>query len=179
MTTKSKGFTLIEIIIAILLVGILFAIGTNFMVFLVETYLISKSRNIMGSDQQLMLARFTRDLRRVRNELSFISANPNSLSFVNQDGDIIAYDLGGSFIRRGVNGTYNNLAGNATSLNITYRDDYNNLLSTIQVGSTIPTNIRLVQANVSFEAAEGKARPFPARYKVHPRNVASVRYLFW
>lgn len=97
---KLAGFTLIELVIVIILIGILLSGSTNllnqgFKSFFTEKDIINA--NWQGS---IALERIVRDLRRVRSYTDITAAEANSITFIDIDGNTITYQVSGGKLQR-------------------------------------------------------------------------------
>jgi prepilin-type N-terminal cleavage/methylation domain-containing protein len=136
ISSRSAGFTLIEVVITLIVIGVLATIGATIMSSGFRSYFLG--REIAQDDAQgrLALERMARELRTVRGTADLTIAVGNQVSFIDVDGNSIAYrrNAGASQLERsqtGVAGTYQPLADNVSDLQITYlRNDGINLEST-------------------------------------------------
>src|SRR6266702_2222826 len=121
---RSGGFTLIEAVITMIVVGVLATIGATVMSGGFRTYFLG--REIAQDDAQgrLALERMSRELRAVRSTADLDISVQNQVSFTDLSGTAISYkrDSVTSQLERsqGVAGTYQPLADNVSALTITY-----------------------------------------------------------
>ncbi len=119
LPTAIKGFTLIEIVIVIVIMGIVAAIGSLIMSRGFSSYF--TERDITSVDQQARLAleRMTRELRLIRVTSSgpdISVMNTNLVTFTDNTATGITYTISaGQLTRNGVP-----LAANLTALNLSY-----------------------------------------------------------
>jgi prepilin-type N-terminal cleavage/methylation domain-containing protein len=125
ISSRSGGFTLIEAVITLIVVGVLATIGATVMSGGFRSYFLG--REIAQDDAQgrLALERMARDLRTVRSTADLNIGVANQVSFTDLDGNAIAYrrNAGTSQLERsqnGVAGTYLPLADNVSALTISY-----------------------------------------------------------
>jgi len=122
---RSGGFTLIEMVVTLVVVGVLATIGATVMSGGFRSYFLG--REIAQDDAQgrLALERMARELRTVRSTADLDISVQNQVSFTDLEGNAIAYrrNSGTSQLERsqnGVAGTYRPLADNVSALTITY-----------------------------------------------------------
>ncbi len=125
VSSRSGGFTLIEAIITLIVVGILATIGATVISGGFRNYFLG--REIAQDDAQgrLALERMARELRAVRSTADLDISVANQVSFTDLTGTAITYrrNAGTSQLERsqnGVAGTYQPLADNVSDLQITY-----------------------------------------------------------
>jgi len=125
ISSRSAGFTLIEVIMTLVVVGVLATIGATVISGGFRNYFLG--REIARDDAQgrLALERMSRELRAVRSTADLNIAVANQVSFTHLDGTAIAYRRNAvtSQLERsqnGVAGTYQPLADNVSALTISY-----------------------------------------------------------
>jgi prepilin-type N-terminal cleavage/methylation domain-containing protein len=98
---KNRGFTLIELIIVIVLLGIISVIATKMLAQGFNAYLTGK--NILNADWQgrLAMERMVRDIRAIRSPTAGITtATATQLAFTDTNGTDIVYQVSGSNLMR-------------------------------------------------------------------------------
>ncbi len=122
---RPGGFTLIEAVITLIVVGVLATIGATVMSGGFRNYFLG--REIAQDDAQgrLALERVSRELRAVRSTADLDISVQNQVAFTDLKGIAIAYrrNAGTSQLERsqsGVAGTYQPLADNVSALTISY-----------------------------------------------------------
>ncbi len=122
---RQFGFTLIELIIVIVLLGILAAGSSNMLYAGFNSFITEKS--ILNANWQASstLERMTRDLRAVRSKGDILSATATNFKFINLDGETIEYNFSSTEIKRTRStataaGTARTLANNVTNLEFEY-----------------------------------------------------------
>jgi prepilin-type N-terminal cleavage/methylation domain-containing protein len=101
----ARGFTLIEVIFTILLLGIIGAIGSQMLEGGFSAYFASKDAAEVNGQRRIALERMTRDILRLRSSASTdLTMNPaTQLALIDYDGTSISYALSGTTLTR--NGT--------------------------------------------------------------------------
>ncbi len=89
----SKGFTLIEIIVVIVILSIVAAITINFLVSSLRIYTMTVNQKTLFDEGKLALERMCRDIRDAR---SITGVTASSITFVRDDAT--AYDVAGETI---------------------------------------------------------------------------------
>lgn len=170
------GFTLIEILISIILVSILAGLSAPLMSFTIEAIDFHFARMDMDQSSNLAMARLSREIRRIRDDASVVSATAAQFEFVNLDGNQIRYTQAVNSITRTENaGVAASLADHVQSLTFTYYDDSNAVIGAPLTGLGINTNIRRVQIHILFQDG---TETLPIELQVQPRNLRHVGDLF-
>jgi prepilin-type N-terminal cleavage/methylation domain-containing protein len=171
-----KGYTLVELIVVMVIIGIVAAIGVPIMLKAVDVWSFSsrfQTNAVMSSVSAMH--RMSKEIRRLKNDTSVITATAggSTYSFVDINNNQITYRLNGTTLERGVGATpvYDGLLDNVQSLSFQYFNDISSTpLSTILV-SPSGTNVRLVE--VSFSVLAG-SNTLSFRFKSRYRNVSKV-----
>lgn len=154
---RLKGFTLVELILSIALIGILFAFGGVILTQGLDSYAHISERQV-----NLQQSRYAMD--RMVKELAIAGAapatriqmlTPTKIDFIDDQGNSAYFDLNNQILRRGTGTGNNTLAENVTSLTFTGLDQNGNnvtnpsqirrvriQLSTLPSGQTAPLNLR-------------------------------------
>ena len=167
-TPNSMGFTLIEAIITIVIVGIISIIAV--MIILEAVKANSKEQNLSNVHYQAGLAmeRMAREIRSINVQgnigtvaIGTITGNPtNSLIFTDLTGTNITYSLSGQTLNRTVGGVSSALAAGVTTLEFRHYD----------IASALTTSALAVWIiDVSMTDTQ-VADSLPMRSRVHPRN---------
>jgi prepilin-type N-terminal cleavage/methylation domain-containing protein len=145
----SKGFTLVEMVIVIVITGIVAAIGALIVNRGLSSYFTQK--DITGVDQQgrLALERMTRELRivRARTDLPSGVLSTSDITFTDTDGNSIRYCLGTAGGCPGTSGTSlmrnsQVLANNVTAFGLSY-------LTSTNTSTTDRNQVSLISIAVS------------------------------
>ncbi len=121
---RPAGFTLIEVVMTLIVMGVLATIGASVMSRGFLSYFVG--REIAQDDAQgrLALERMARELRNVRSTADLTIGVQDQISFTDVDGNPIAYRRNASSqlerSQNGVAGTYLPLADNVSALTISY-----------------------------------------------------------
>jgi len=145
---KEKGFTLIEIIIVITIVGIVSVIIGSMLLGVVKAWTFKINRNDILWDGRLAINRMTREIRTVRNDASVTTASSSQFRFIDSANIDITYSLSSTNLNRTENGTANLLAENVSSLGFTYYDAAGTVIPSPTVSLT--TDIKRVRINLTF-----------------------------
>lgn len=137
--SEHGGFTLIEIVVSFLVVGILSVVGANM---LSDTFRISSAvvRETLGVGYaRYTLERLAREIR----EAQLVTSSTNtSFSFTNNNGTIVSITKIGSTVFLSVGGVNQTLINNVNAFGLTYRDSD-------LVVATSPNTIRFVDITLT------------------------------
>jgi prepilin-type N-terminal cleavage/methylation domain-containing protein len=135
MRRQEHGFTLIEIIVTIVIVGIIAYIFLNFFSLGTGSYTLIETRSDVLQDERIVLDRMVREIRQAASTITITSATDISFPYDdNNDGinETYRYYLSGSNLRRTINGASDTLIlDNVTSL--TFSGDANRVTITFTV----------------------------------------------
>lgn len=131
--SKTRGFSLIELIIVIVLMGIISAVVGRILFQAFKNYTVSQNISDVDWNAFLAMQVFTNDVHDIRsaNDISTISAT--SFSFVDIAGNTVTYQLTGSTLTR----NSQTLARGLSSLAFGYRDGNYAVTAT-------PANVRYI-----------------------------------
>ena len=155
---RYAGFSLVEMIVVIILLGILAALGSQMLGKTVQSF--AFSRDVTKGDWQARVAleRLTRDLRMVRAPVNLTITPATAITFSDTDGTNVNYSLSGTRLMRNTQV----LADDISNLQFTYLRSDGNTVET--------TNSSLVYyITVSFDVSRSITTT-SLRATVHPRN---------
>jgi len=167
-TSNSKGFTLVEIVITIVLIGILSGIAAMIILQGVRAYSGEQSRSDVHYQARIAMERMTREIRsaRLASETGTvisgaITGNPtSSFIFTDLSGGTIRYSLSGADLMRTTGGMPVLLAQGITSLEFRHYD---------KAGAPTLTAANLWVVELGLVAQQG-GETLDLRTRVHPRN---------
>ncbi len=172
---KKSGFTLIETILVIVVLGILASIGVAALLEMTDSVVFVNKREPTRAEFRLIASKITRDIRRTDDELSINNATSALINFDNVDEDNIIYSLSGTDLIRTENGISYTLSRDVSSFVLSYYDDYGiSIVPEFTAG--IPTNIRLVRIDLAIEDEAGDLNE---ELQIRPKNISAVGKLFW
>ena len=162
---NSSGFTLIEMVIVIVLVGILGTIAAMIIMQGVRAYSVEKSRSNAHYQAKIAVERMAREIRLIRSTADIPVMNGTLLRFTDMNGTQMGFRLNGGNIERTEDNavSWQTLATNITGTGgniFTYRD--NNRAVT-----AAPASLWLVE--IQFTATQGM-ESIDMHTAVHPRN---------
>lgn len=177
-TPNSKGFTLVEIVITIVLVSIISGIAAMIILQGVRVYSDEQSRSDVHYQARLAMERMAREIRMIRSSSEFgainspgvlvlgtITNNPsNVFSFMDMTGTQITYSLtvATATLNRTAGGT-NALAQGVTALSFTC---FNNAGGPVANGA-VSTSVWTIE--IDMTDTQG-SETISMRTRVHPRN---------
>ena len=92
LKNASKGFTLIEIIVVIVILAIVSAITIKFLVDSLRIYTMTVNQKTLYDEGKLALERMCRDIRDAKSITTFTAGPPGSITFVRTNATV--YDAG-------------------------------------------------------------------------------------
>jgi len=142
---RSKGFTLIEIIVVIVILAIVSAISIKFLVDSLRVYTMTVNQKTLFDEGKLALERMCRD---IRDASSISGTTATSITFVRtnataQDsaGESITFQLNGSSLQKVKAGTGYTMANNVTAFAVA--NATNEILLTLTLSRTSGENVTL------------------------------------
>jgi prepilin-type N-terminal cleavage/methylation domain-containing protein len=161
----SKGFTLIEIVMSIVLVGILAGVASMIIMQGARSYSAGQSRGEAHQQARFAMDRMAREIRLIRSRTiaDIPVMNPTDLRFTDINGTDVRFQLDGSNnIQRSQNGgvTWNVLASGISALTINYFQ---------QDGVTVAIATNLWFIDITLTDTQG-SESLTLRTRVHPRN---------
>jgi prepilin-type N-terminal cleavage/methylation domain-containing protein len=139
---KQKGFTLIEIIIVIIVVGIIIAGSSNLLSQGFRSYMATKSVIDTNWQNTVALETMTRDLRAIRSSSDITAANSTSITFNATTGNTVTYTINGASLGRTEQSSYQPVADNFSNLTLQYYDS-----SGATANTSNPSTIRYIIVN--------------------------------
>lgn len=173
----SKGFTLIEMIMSLIIFIIIAELAGPLLAIAVDSISYRVDRVDLEESGNLALARMSREIRRLRNNQSVVSATATEFEFVDRDNVQIRYRLAGNSLMRRQGAVENALADQvqAGGLGFTYLNDDGSAIATPAVGLGTNTNIRRVQIQIIFQNGN---HVMTFQTQVMPRNVRHEAEMF-
>jgi len=98
--TSKRGFTLIELVITMVLIGIVAFIVADAMSTGFKTYFTTDNRKEALDQARIAMERMTREIRNLRSSADIGTANANQFCFVNTDGTRVSFLYSGTTIVR-------------------------------------------------------------------------------
>lgn len=154
---KHDGFTLIELVIVIVIMGVIAVASSQLLATGLTAYLTNKNIINATAQARLALERMTRDIRAVRTSADISAASATQFTFVDTNGSSVAYSLSGTNLMR----NSQILAHGISGLTFTYYDENGNS------GAAI-ANIKYI--TILLNVTEGNTN-FSVDTSVYPRNL--------
>lgn len=164
---KKHAFSLIELVVVMIILGILVAIGAPLVFKVADAWVFQKQRKEMSESAKIGMDRMIREIRRIKDSMSVLTANSSTFQFIDIDDQNITLDLSGSSLRRTLAGSANILADNVSALSFIYYDENGIVIATPLV-SPNATDIKRIQISLTFSLA-GQGLSFQSQ--VVPRRL--------
>lgn len=160
-TSKSNGFTLVEIVITIVLIGILSGVAAMIIMQGVRAYSDEQSRSDVHYQARLAVERMAREIRQIRSRTDISTWTDTNMRFTDASGNVVGFEHVGSNINRWDGATDTVLASGITPF------DYNYFQQDGTTPAGAVANIWFVE--ITFTSQQG-SESAQMRTKVHPRN---------
>ncbi len=155
----------------IAIIGIIAGIGVPIILETADAWsFASRFQDYAVQSSLVAMGRMSREIRRLRNDVSITTASSDTFSFTDTQNNAITYSRSGNALMRNTD----ILANNVTGLNFTYYDDAGATLSTPLVNPQY-TNIRLVRVEMNILAG---SNTLPFRFTVRPQNLRRMNEQF-
>ncbi len=161
---NSKGMTLIEIIVVIVLLGIIGLFIFQFVGSSVETYIIASNQAGLLAEAKLAMERMAKEIRDANNILAPASGSSgNSINFikshstaVDSDTDITFQKSGSTLERKRGTNPPEPLAGNVSSFNVTNNSNEIKLELTLSLagGENVTLHTKVYPKNLPFASED-------------------------
>ncbi len=171
---KAKGFTLIELVMVIIVVAVLAGIGVPLTIALMDSFDSAIYRKDLSASAEVCLRRLSRELPRLKNNTSALTATSSTYRFTDIDNNTIQYQLSGNNLQRIYNGVTDTLATNVSSFTLSYLKDDGSVIPAPLV-SPQQTNIRFVNVELALQSGTNTVT---STIKVLVRNVLHTSDLF-
>jgi prepilin-type N-terminal cleavage/methylation domain-containing protein len=143
---KLQGFTLIEVIIVIVLMGILGGAIAPFIYSLSQIVIVEYSLGGVNTQTRVAMERMSRELRVIRSNTSTdLTAGASSISFNTINGDAISFSLSSTNLMR----NSQILASNVSDITFTYYDSSGATTATVTDMKFIRVDLTLTENNIS------------------------------
>lgn len=120
---SARGFSLIELVVVIVVMGIIAAVGANILGEAFQAYFLGKDTVVADAQARLAIERMTRELRDIRSATAadIPTLTAGSIRFIDVYGNDITYALLGTTLNRTTQPLNTNpLADNISALAFTY-----------------------------------------------------------
>jgi len=146
---NKRGFTLVELVIVITIVGIIAGVVGYILPAVVRGWTFKTNRNDLLSDGRLAMNRMAREIREIKDLTGVITASASQLRFLDIGDLDITYSLSGTDLNRTEDGAANVLASSVSGLSFSYYDNGGNAVA-VPLVSPSSTDIRRVRLNMTL-----------------------------
>ncbi|MDH4163663.1 MAG: type II secretion system GspH family protein [Nitrospirota bacterium] len=158
---QSNGFTLVEIVITIVLIGVLSGIAAMIILQGVRSYSGEQTRSDAHYQARIAMERMAREIRLIRSQgADIITMANNDLRFIDVTGATIGFSWAGPVLSRWNGASNDLLASGITAFTFNYYQ---------QDGVTAASPADLWFVEITMTASAG-GETFDMRTRVHPRN---------
>lgn len=153
---SAAGMTLIEVVMVIVILSIMALVAGPLLAVAVEAIDLKINRTHLKEEGDYALARITREIRRIRDMESILTASASEFRFYDIEGDDIQFTISGDALtrREGAAATAQEMIDNVTALNFTYYysgdSDVLTAIATPQTGSGTLTDIQLIEIEIEL-----------------------------
>ena len=178
-SVRSLGFSLVEMTMAIVIISIIATVAGPLFAVSIDAIGLHTDRVDLEESADLTISRMSREMRRLRNDQSVVTASGTQFEFVDVDSTQIRYRLvGNTLMRRQGAGTESGLADNVQTngLTFTYFDDDGNTIATPTVGLGTNTDIRRIRIQTVFQFS---THTLPIEIEIRPRNLRHQSDMFF
>jgi prepilin-type N-terminal cleavage/methylation domain-containing protein len=175
---KENGFTLVELVVVMVLVVILAGVAAPLLAVSLDAFTLKIERTELEESANLALARISREIRRLRDEESVLTADASEFEFVDTDGRTIRYwQENDQLLRQENGGDEIELAGFVQNNGLAFRylDDDGTQIANPAEGAGTKTDIRRVEVQIAFE---NNGHVVPVQIQIQPRNLRHEADLF-
>jgi prepilin-type N-terminal cleavage/methylation domain-containing protein len=158
---KKRGFTLIEMALTIVIIGITIGLLSPWLINAVQAYDLVSTRRIMLGQVRAGLDRMVREIRLIPGQAQIISTTASSFQFQYPAGTNITYSLSGTDLKRNTD----KLIQNVTALTFTYYDQAGNT-------TTTASSVRSVGIQISAHTTSSN-NAYTVRTRVFVRNTGN------
>lgn len=146
----SRGFTLIEMIMVILILGIIVAMSSSLLTQGLNSA--SQGEGLLDANWQGQIAfeRMSRDISLVRSTADITTIGASNFAFTDTSGNTISYSLSGTSLLLTQNGNAAILADGVSSLSFTYFDRTGTSTATATLVRYIRISITVTRNNVNY-----------------------------
>ncbi|MFH1398051.1 MAG: type II secretion system protein [Candidatus Omnitrophota bacterium] len=161
-TQKVRGFTLIEAVMVIVIVGILAGGSSIYIKQVMDTWNFQNFREEAISQGRIGLIRMTREIRQIKGPFNVTAANQTVFSFVDYNDNAISYSLSGTNLNR----NSNLLLSGVNNFTFSYYNITNQLVAAPILA---PNSTNIYRINIDFQVQSG-SQTKRLRSQVWPRN---------
>ena len=167
-----RGFTAAELLVVTAIIGLMLA-G----IFVIQQqgaqdYLLGSHRVEVQQNARVALELMIRELRSAQS----VTAIPNAgdMTFVDENGATIEYQLAGTTLNRIANGVSTPLIGGVQTFTLTYLSAFNAATNT-ETTTTVPANVRLVRIQLVTGTEDSVAASSSANQRATVESVVRLR----
>jgi len=172
LARNQRGFTLVELLIVIAILGLMMAGLVAVQLQGQTSYLVGAHRVEVQQNTRIALDLIIRELRSAQSVTAIPSAT--SITFVDENGATVQYELSGTLINRTTGGVTTPLIGGAQTFNLKYFSAFSGVTNT---GTTtvIPASVRLVGVQIVTTTEQSVATYSAANQQATMESLVRLR----
>jgi prepilin-type N-terminal cleavage/methylation domain-containing protein len=171
----ARGFTLVELLVAMALLGLILAGVFTLQHQGIQSYLTGASRVEVQQNARTALELMVREFRSAQSVTAVGGAA--DVTFLDQTGATIRYQLSGTTLNRSINGVPAPLVGGVQTLTFTYYSAFDAANPANTVTTAVPGNVRVILIQIVTGTERGASPGSPGDQRATVESTVKLRNL--